>query len=249
MSMLRVGLAAIAALLVAPLQFVDAPRASAATSSLVTCDFHLENARWHGACGRIFDEDPVMVLMPASAVSSGAWRKGVLPVAVWTGVMTFGKNYTTPLELETYPGATGVLRSEFGWFPISRFSLTPSALKFQLDTSDEVPPSGLDREIVQRADTLLSSDAVWNRSDNRRCPEGAHAWSIYCAMIQATKDITGVSDHRRPAMEIVRIAVEKRTEGRNYHHRLMDYNNDPTTRLSDVHSLFAEVLANTTWVQ
>ncbi len=197
----------------------------------------------------MFDEQPVMVLAPATSVSSGAWRKGVSPSAVWAGTMTYGKKYTTPLELETYPGANGVLRSEFGWYPISDFALTPSTLTFQLDTSNEVPPSGLDREIVQRADQLLSSDASWNRADNRRCPEGAQAWSIYCAMIQATKELTGAPDHRRPAMEIVRDAVEKRTAGRNYKHRLMDYNNDPTTRLSDVHSLFAEVLAHTTWVQ
>jgi hypothetical protein len=29
---------------------------------------------------------------------------------------------------------------------------------------------------------------------------------------------------------------------RNYHHRLMDYNNDPTTHLSDIQSLFNEAL-------
>jgi hypothetical protein len=36
--------------------------------------------------------------------------------------------------------------------------------------------------------------------------------------------------------------VQERTEGRDYHHRLMDYNNDPATNLADIHSLFAEAL-------
>lgn len=36
--------------------------------------------------------------------------------------------------------------------------------------------------------------------------------------------------------------VDERTTGRPYHHRLMDYNNDPSTRLQDVQSLFAEAL-------
>jgi hypothetical protein len=55
--------------------------------------------------------------------------------------------------------------------------------------------------------------------------------------------VTGGFHHRRPALELVRQIVDERSEGRNYHHRLMDYNNDPSTRLEDVQSLFAEALA------
>jgi hypothetical protein len=43
-------------------------------------------------------------------------------------------------------------------------------------------------------------------------------------------------------MEAVRGIVDERTATRNYHHRLMDYNNDPTTTLGDVQSLFSEAL-------
>jgi hypothetical protein len=43
-------------------------------------------------------------------------------------------------------------------------------------------------------------------------------------------------------MELVRTIVEERTAARNYHHQLMDYNNDPTTSLSNVQSLFKEAL-------
>ncbi len=96
---------------------------------------------------------------------------------------------------------------------------------------------------------MLSFDAEWNRADNRRCPAAATTWSIYCAMIRATIEVTGASDHRRPPMQLVREAVDARTAGRNYHHRLMDYNNDPTTRLEDVQSRFKEVLSRNVWVQ
>ena len=44
-------------------------------------------------------------------------------------------------------------------------------------------------------------------------------------------------------MELVRQIVDERTTGRNYDHRLMDYNNDPSTTLADVHSLFAEAMS------
>jgi hypothetical protein len=62
-------------------------------------------------------------------------------------------------------------------------------------------------------------------------------------MQQATIAVTGAADHRRPAMEAVRQIVEERSAGRAYQHRLMDYNNDPTTTLADVQSLFRAALA------
>ena len=34
-----------------------------------------------------------------------------------------------------------------------------------MDTLHEVPPGPLDREILRRAATILSSDSVWNRYD------------------------------------------------------------------------------------
>ena len=63
-----------------------------------------------------------------------------------------------------------------------------------------------------------------------------------CAIELATRDVTGGFSHRRPAMEVVREIVDERTTGRPYKHRLMDYNNDPSTTLKDVQSLFAETL-------
>jgi hypothetical protein len=94
-----------------------------------------------------------------------------------------------------------------------------------------------------RADALLSSDSVWNRADNRKCDAAARTWSIYCALERATREVTGGFHHRRPALEVVRVIVEERTKDRNYDHRLMDYNNDASTHLADVRTLFAAALA------
>ena len=62
-------------------------------------------------------------------------------------------------------------------------------------------------------------------------------------MEKAEIEVTGGFHHRRPAGELVREIVDERTKARNYNHRLMDYNNDPTTKLEDVRSLFAEAMA------
>jgi len=147
------------------------------------------------------------------------------------------------VEIETYADGTGVIRTYRGWFPVTSVAGPGSSPRFQIDLRAEVPPNDLDRQIIQRAAALISDDAVWNRADNRKCPADAKTVSIYCADERATVEVTGGSHHRRPALELVRVIVEERTKGKKYKHRLMDYNNDPTTTLADVKSLFAEALA------
>jgi hypothetical protein len=147
------------------------------------------------------------------------------------------------VEIEIYTGGTGVARTYAGWFPISGFRITDNAIRFQLDGKREVPPNAVDREILERAATIITSDAVWNRADDRNCPATAKSSSIYCAVERAQLDILGAFHHRRPAGELVREIVDARTKDRAYEHRMMDYNNDPTTHLSDVKSLFVQAIA------
>jgi hypothetical protein len=146
------------------------------------------------------------------------------------------------VEIELFAGGGGVIRTYNGWYAVSGFSAKDSNVRFQVDTAKQIAPNSLDREIVKRADALLSSDAVWNRADNRKCDPAATTWSIYCALEHATREVTGGFHHRRPALEVVRIVVEERTKGRDYNHRLMDYNNDASTHLGDVRTLFAAAL-------
>jgi hypothetical protein len=108
-----------------------------------------------------------------------------------------------PLELEIYAGNWGVLRTEYGWFPVNGFAAS-STLSFDLDSSHQVQPSALDLEIVQKASVILSTENAWNRDDNRQCATNATTWSIYCALEKAEAEVTGGVHHRRPASEIVR---------------------------------------------
>ncbi|HEX4681154.1 MAG TPA: hypothetical protein VH277_00525, partial [Gemmatimonadaceae bacterium] len=147
------------------------------------------------------------------------------------------------VEIEIYDGGNGVIRTYNGWFPISGFGTRGTTIRFQVDTTKEIAPNALDREILIRAMKILASDSVWNRADNRQCRATATTWSIYCAVERAEVEVTGGSHHRRPAGELVREVVDERTKARNYHHRMMDYNNDPTTTLSDVRSVFTEAIA------
>jgi hypothetical protein len=217
--------------------------AAAPDSALAPCELHALAGHWVGSCGRILDETPTLTLAPATAITSGAWRRDAKPNAVWAGTMTVEESPTAPLELEVYAGGSGVLRTVFGWFAVSGLTQAGQTLRFELDAAREVPPSTLDREILERAAAILSSESAWNRADNRKCPPAATSWSLYCAMERATIEVTGAFHHRRPALELVRQIVDERSAGRPYKHRLMDYNNDPTTRLADVRGIIAEALS------
>jgi hypothetical protein len=224
-----------------------APQASAAAPAPglapSPCELYALAGHWVGSCGRILDETPTLTLAPATAITSGIWRRDAKPNAVWAGTMTVEEAPNEPLELEVYAGGSGVLRTVFGWFAVSGLTQSGQTLSFQLDASREVPSSALDREILERAGTILSSESAWNRADNRKCPPAATSWSLYCAMERATIEVTGAFHHRRPALELVRQIVDERSAGRPYNHRLMDYNNDPTTRLADVRGIIADALS------
>jgi hypothetical protein len=225
--------------------WVSSIAAASASAPPAHCELHEANKvvhRWEGSCP-LLGQPSKLRLKPTKAITSGRWRRDADPRAVWAGDITGQDSSTDDVELEAYaPSATGVLRTEDGWYAISGYRATPTLLAFDVDTSATVPPNDLDREIVRRADALLSSVDVWNRADNRRCPVSEKTWSIYCALQRASELAACGAHHRRPAMETVRVAIEERTVGRNYGHRLMGYNNDTTTTLSDVRSVFAEAL-------
>jgi hypothetical protein len=103
------------------------------------------------------------------------------------------------------------------------------------DDGDVRPPvTTVDLQIVKRAREILGSESKWNRADNRICPAEAKTVSLYCALERATIEASGKKEHRRAALQEVRFVIDEITAGRDYHHRLMDYNNDPTTTFADV---------------
>ena len=110
----------------------------------------------------------------------------------------------------------------------------------ELEERDQ-PVTAEDVAILVRADSLLSSTAVWNRADERDCrdDEATGKRSLFCALEKACIDVLGSYDHRRVALQEVRFAVEDATRGRTFDHRLRDFNNLPETRLEDVKRVLA----------
>ena len=108
------------------------------------------------------------------------------------------------------------------------------------DESQSRPPvSKSDVAIVQKARQILDSPGKWNRADDRNCPATETKFSLYCALEEATYEVTQDFGHRDAAMQEARFVIDEDLALNNrYDHRLMDYNNDPRTSFADVQRFF-----------
>jgi hypothetical protein len=114
------------------------------------------------------------------------------------------------------------------------------SLKAQVPDNPQARPpvTKVDLEIVKRAREILDSPSKWNRADNRVCPGKAKTFSLYCALEKATTEKSGNFEHRG-AMQEARFVIEEVAPNvKRYNHRLMDYNNDPTTTFADMQEVF-----------
>lgn len=118
-----------------------------------------------------------------------------------------------------------------------------SASSDDLERRDQ-PVTVADVRILTRAAELLRDESVWNRADDRECAddEATGKRSLFCALQKACIDVLGSYDHRRVALQEVRFAVEDATRGRDFEHRLRDFNNLPTTRLADIKAVLQVAL-------
>jgi hypothetical protein len=133
-------------------------------------------------------------------------------------------------------------------------SLVPLTIMAQVKTAQSAPNEGdsnvrppvtkADLQIAKLARQLLDSPAKWNRADNRQCPAAAKTFSLYCALETATVQVGGKAEHRGAALQEARFIIDEIAGNRNYEHRLMNYNNDPTTTFEDIQ----EVLRVVEWI-
>ena len=117
---------------------------------------------------------------------------------------------------------------------------TPSlaATSSDLERRDQ-PVTADDVRILTKAAELLKDESAWNRADDPECTddEATGKRSLFCALQKACIEVLGKYDHRRVALQEVRFAVEDATRGRDFEHRLRDFNNLPTTPLSDIQAV------------
>jgi len=101
----------------------------------------------------------------------------------------------------------------------------------------ERPVDSQDLAILDSADMRLSDSSLWDRADDRKCAAQDETFSLFCALYFGSIDTIGEYQHRRTALQEVRFAIQDATGGREFEHRLMDFNNLPETSFHDVKSI------------
>ena len=105
-----------------------------------------------------------------------------------------------------------------------------------------LPQDENDVVIIERTIELLSDETQWSKEDDRTCGPEKDGVSLYCALRQASIDVTGEFRHRAAALQEVRYAIQRATPGVEYAHRLMDYNNSPATSFEGMHAVLRDAL-------
>jgi hypothetical protein len=157
----------------------------------------------------------------------------------WLGAMQ-GKEPEDPTRfgvVKPKDGKPGVAKTPYGWFALTDAKADGDSLRLTVAANRQLPPTDDDIRIIQRAIALLPNRESWNKEDTRQCPPGQTRLSLFCAMMQATTEVSGGVHYRQPAMQAVREVLNEVGVGRFKLHRLMDWNNHPDTTLEEVHSL------------
>jgi hypothetical protein len=126
--------------------------------------------------------------------------------------------------------------------PRSPRSDTRAACPSDDDTEVAPTPTNTDLAVLRRADDLLSAPSAWSHAGDRECEPAARSFNLYCALHRASIDVVGVACHRSAALQEVRWIVDERTRGVDLAHRLMDYNNLPTTTFTDIKSALRDAI-------
>lgn len=162
-----------------------------------------------------------------------------------TGIME-GERFGT-VEFTIKKNKTGtsdelMLKTSNGWYPISILSFTNYKIRLSFDWGFRPDSRPIDLTVLKRAEALLSDKDSWNEEDGRICDEDFtnNKWSLYCVLKQAYLDETGDFNHRAPALNMVRQSISILNSNRNYHHQLMEFNNEQS--FGDIQNLLSRCI-------
>jgi hypothetical protein len=222
----------------------------AAAAETITCNLQRATGEFSGSC-------EVPCLVNALAIDIDGPRPGAscntaprnVPAALqeiapgkFLGTME-GQFPEDPKRFELLTSKPGVAKTPFGWFALQDALVSGDTMQLAISASAQLPPTIDDIRIIQRASTLLAEPAKWNREDDRSCPPEPHSWSLFCALQQATTEVSGGVHYRQPALQAVRQEVAAVYGSRVSKHRLMEFNNDRSTTLTEVQGVLTKAQA------
>ena len=159
---------------------------------------------------------------------------------LWVGAGTFTDSVSVNFVVDVQKD--GALQLGREWLAVNVVKHDSVALEFSFNRGTPLPPSHLDTEILRSARAYLLDPSHWNSADSTdmdaaptagfKC-QPTVARSMFCALYFSSIAVAGHYAHFRPAMNAVRQAINA-ASSRRLRHPLVDFNNEPTTTLSDV---------------
>ena len=220
-----------------------------AISSSLTCTLQRSGAEFNGACEVPCQVNELAVNFdgikpnfscntPTRRVAASL-RRIENKEGAWIGAME-GRQPEDPKRFEIIEGAggaSGVAKVPFGWFALQSFHANENELSITVAVDKQLSPAQDGIRILERARQLLAIEGKWNKQDDRTCHPNPERWSLFCALLQATMEVSGDVHYRQPALQAAREVLNEVGGSRFGKHRIMDYNNHPDTTLEDIHQL------------
>lgn len=146
--------------------------------------------------------------------------------------------------LTTRTGFPQILfKSTPGWFTMDSLVWNENGFSFSIDHDPDVPVTNTDLEIINQVIKMLDKPSSWHQNDDRDCEDDVEkkVYSLFCALKTASIEAEGDYNHRNAIMQKVRHQIEKRYPGREWNHRLMDFNNLAETDFTTIQNLLQEI--------
>jgi hypothetical protein len=212
---------------------------SRSEADALTCSLQRSGLQFKGSCDVPCQVNALAV--DFDGVTPGFTCNGS-PRRVTASLRNVGDNWIGDMEGSLPEDPTlfeirrGIAETPFGWFPLN-VRLDGDTLALTISIERQLPPTTDDLRIINRSMELLADVKTWNKNDDRICPPNPQRWSLFCALMQATEEVSGNVHYRQPALQAVREVLNEVGGNRVSKHRLMDYNNHADTTLEDVHNL------------
>ncbi len=179
------------------------------------------------------------------------------PDRLWRGKSVTTNHNTTVVALDT---AQRSYRDFRDWYKLSELSVRGDTLAFAFSPAITIEPSSEDIQILQRARTYLSDASHWSHAPDGdvakvatqffQKPELARGGycgneakrTLFCALYQASIDVSGEYWWGRPAINAIRAAVLSDPRP-GFQHPLMQFNGASDTKFEDVKRVIEVAIA------
>ncbi len=156
-----------------------------------------------------------------------------------TGTLTDPNGKTTKIQYEVVQHRKTediYMKTTLGYFLWEWVTIENDKIIFAIYWWYCPPARQVDLETLEMAEQLLADSAHWHKNDDRKCENDIenNCWSLFCALKHASIVKMGEYNHHNTAMQTVRFVIDDLVPNHGFDHTLMDYNNIPSTKHTDI---------------